>query len=246
MTQSNRPVAVVTGAAQGIGEATARRLAESDIHAVLVDISPNGESVARSIVDAGHAASFYRCDLTDLDQVRALGDWLRDRVGTLDILVNNAGWTPNEPFLNQDPSTWDRIVAINYLAVLYTCHTLIPLMKDGGSIVNVASDAARLGVPREAVYAGAKAAVIGFSKSLAAELASRRIRVNVVSPGTTLTPLVREILTDEQIARRVRSIPLGRLAEPEDVAEVIALFATGASYVTGQVLSVNGGASRPG
>ena len=246
MTQSTPPVAVVTGAAQGIGEATARHFATSGIHAVIVDMNPAGESVAQSIADAGHPASFYRCDLTDLDQVRALADWVRDRHGALDVLVNNAGWTPNEPFLTQDPATWDRIVAINYLAVLYTCHTLIPVMRDGGSIVNVASDAARLGVPREAVYAGAKAAVIGFSKSLAAELADRRIRVNVVSPGTTLTPLVREILTDEQIARRVRSIPLGRLAESEDVAEVIALFATGASYVTGQVLSVNGGASRPG
>ena len=246
MPRTQPAVAVVTGAAQGIGEATARRLAASDTHAVVLDINPHGEAVARSIVDAGHAASFYRCDLSDLDQVRALATWLRDSHGTLDILVNNAGWTPNEPFMDQDPEIWQRIVAINYLAVLYTCRTLIPIMKDGGSIVNVASDAARLGVPREAVYAGAKAAVIGFSKSLAAELAGRRIRVNVVSPGTTLTPLVRDMLTEDQIARRVRSIPLGRLAEPEDVAEVIALFATSAAYVTGQVLSVNGGSSRPG
>jgi 2-hydroxycyclohexanecarboxyl-CoA dehydrogenase len=246
MSDSPRLIAVVTGAAQGIGEATARCLAEQHVHPIVVDVNPAGESVARSIIATGRRASFFRCDLTDPKQVRALGGHVADRFGILDILVNNAGWTPNEPFLSQDPAVWQRIVAINYLAVLHTCHVLIPIMKDGGSIVNVASDAARLGVPREAVYAGAKAAVIGFSKSLAAELSGRRIRVNVVSPGTTLTPLVRDMLTEDQIARRVRSIPLGRLAEPEDVAEVIALFATGASYVTGQVLSVNGGSSRPG
>jgi 2-hydroxycyclohexanecarboxyl-CoA dehydrogenase len=246
MPPSQPAVALVTGAAQGIGEATARRLAAAGIQAVIADISPTGQEVADSIAAAGHRATFVRCDLTIPDDVQALGTLLRARFGALDILVNNAGWTPNEPFLSQDPATWQRIIAINYLAVLHTCRALIPLMPDGAAIVNVASDAARLGVPREAVYAGAKAAVIGFSKSLAAELASRRIRVNVVSPGTTLTPLVRDMLSDEQIARRVRSIPLGRLAEPEDVAEVIVLFATGAAYVTGQVLSVNGGSSRPG
>jgi 2-hydroxycyclohexanecarboxyl-CoA dehydrogenase len=246
MVQTNRPVAVVTGGAQGIGEATARRLSALGLHSVVVDVNPAGDAVARSIVDAGQEASFFRCDLAVLDEVRGLGEWISERFGGLDVLVNNAGWTPNEPFLGQDPETWLKIVGINYLAVLYTCQVLIPIMKDEGAIVNVASDAARLGVPREAVYAGAKAAVIGFSKSLAAELAGRRIRVNVVSPGTTLTPLVREMLSEEQIGRRVRSIPLGRLAEPEDVAEVIGFFATSGSYVTGQVLSVNGGAARPG
>jgi 2-hydroxycyclohexanecarboxyl-CoA dehydrogenase len=246
MTQADRPVALVTGAAQGIGEATARRLSGLGLHAVIVDINQAGEAVARSITQAGQHASFFRCDLTLLDDVRALGKMMAGQFGSLDVLVNNAGWTPNEPFLQQPPETWQKIIAINYLAVLYTCQVFIPMMKDGAAIVNVASDAARLGVPREAVYAGAKAAVIGFSKSLATELASRRIRVNVVSPGTTLTPLVKDMLTEDQIARRIRSIPLGRLAEPEDVAEVIAFFATSGTYVTGQVLSVNGGSSRPG
>jgi 2-hydroxycyclohexanecarboxyl-CoA dehydrogenase len=237
MSERQERVAVVTGAAQGIGEATARRLAGQGFHAVIVDVNPAGAAVARSIADNGGAATFFQCDLTVPDQIDALGRMIADRFGGLDVLINNAGWTPHERFLEQNPAVWQRIVAINYLAVLHCCRVLVPLMPDG---------AARLGVGREAVYAGAKAAVIGFSKSLAVELASRRIRVNVVAPSTTLTPLVRNMFDEEQIARRVRATPLGRLAEPDDIAEVIAYFATGAPYVTGQVLSVNGGSARPG
>ena len=240
-------VAVVTGAAQGIGEATARLLAGRGMSVVVVDRQEEaGVGVADGICSAGGHARFVRCALTSHDEVEALAASVSDELGAVHALVNNAGWTPNERFLEQGPDVWGPIVAINYLAVLSTCRLLVPLMPEGAAIVNVASDAARLGVPREAVYAGAKAAVIGFSKSLAVELGDRRIRVNVVSPGTTLTPLVQDMLSEEQVERRTRAIPLGRLAEPEDVAAVIGFLVDGTTYVTGQVVSVNGGSSRPG
>lgn len=240
-------VAVVTGAAQGIGEATARLLAAQGSTVVVVDRQEEaGEGAAARLRDAGGDARFVRCDLTRHEEVAELAAFVERELGAVHALVNNAGWTPNERFLEQGPDVWSAIVAINYLAVLSTCRLLVPLMPEGAAIVNVASDAARLGVPREAVYAGAKAAVIGFSKSLAVELGDRRIRVNVVSPGTTLTPLVRDMLSEEQVDRRTRAIPLGRLAEPEDVAAVIGFLVDGTAYVTGQVVSVNGGSSRPG
>jgi 2-hydroxycyclohexanecarboxyl-CoA dehydrogenase len=119
--------------------------------------------------------------------------------------------------------------------------------RGGGRIVNIASDAARIGTPREAVYAGAKAAVIGFSKSLAAEVARHGITVNVVSPATVDTPLLRGMLTSDQIERRQKANPMGRLGTPEDVAGAVVFFASPrAAYVTGQVLSVNGGVVRVG
>jgi 2-hydroxycyclohexanecarboxyl-CoA dehydrogenase len=171
------------------------------------------------------------------------------RWGALDILVNNVGWTPNEPFVVSAPATWRRIVDVNYVGTLNCTHAALAAMaaRGGGRIVNIASDAARIGTPREAVYAGAKAAVIGFSKSLAAEVARQGITVNVVSPATVDTPLLRGMLTPDQIERRQKANPMGRLGTPADVAAAVVFFASPqAGYVTGQVLSVNGGVVRVG
>src|SRR5262249_16364765 len=169
--------------------------------------------------------------------------------GRLDVLVNNAGWTPNEPFAGSASDTWRRIVDVNYIGVLNCARAALAHMvpRRGGRIVSLASDAGRVGPPREAVYGGAKAAVIGFSKSLAAEVARHGIPVNVVSPATVDTPLLRGMLTAEQIERREKANPMGRLGRPEDVAAAVLFFASpGAGYVTGQVLSVNGGVVRAG
>jgi 2-hydroxycyclohexanecarboxyl-CoA dehydrogenase len=171
------------------------------------------------------------------------------RWGALDILVNNVGWTPNEPFAASVPPTWRRIIDLNYVSTLNCTHAALAAMvaRGGGRIVNIASDAARVGTPREAVYAGAKAAVIGFSRSLAAEVARHGITVNVVSPATVDTPLLRGLLTAEQIERRQKANPMGRLGTPGDVAAAVVFFASPrAAYVTGQVLSVNGGVVRVG
>ena len=165
------------------------------------------------------------------------------------MLVNNAGWTPNEPFATSAPETLERVIAVNFMGVLNCARAALGPMIAGraGRIVSIASDAARVGTPREAVYAGAKAAIIGFSKSLAAEVARHAITVNVVSPATVDTPLLRGMLTPDQIERREKANPMGRLGRPEDVAAAVLFFASpGAAYVTGQVLSVNGGVVRAG
>jgi 2-hydroxycyclohexanecarboxyl-CoA dehydrogenase len=165
------------------------------------------------------------------------------------VLVNCAGWDEFHPFLDTDRPFWDRVVAINYLGVVALSHAVVPLMVEaggGGRVVNIASDAGRVGSTGEAVYAGAKGGVIAFSKSLAREVARHRITVNAVCPGPADTPLFQGF--PERIRQSLqRSIPLGRLAEPEDVAHAVSFFASpGAGYVTGQVLSVSGGLTMSG
>ncbi len=205
-----------------------------------------GDGEVRALGRRGLAVE---ADVTDRGAVeRAMREML-DTLGRLDVLVNNVGWTPNEPFVDSAPATWDRIVALNYLSVLNATRAALTVMVPArrGRIVSIASDAARVGTPREAVYAGAKAAVIGFSKALAAEVAQHGITVNVVSPATVDTPLLRQILTPEQIQRREKANPMGRLGRPEDIAAAVAFFASPrAAYLTGQVLSVNGGIARIG
>lgn len=244
---AQRGAAVVTGGAQGIGAAVARRLAERELAVAILDINDDlGKQTAAEIVAAGGEAQYFRCDLTSLEEVRVAHQEIITRLGDVRVLVNNAGWTPHEKFLDQDPGEWARIVDVNFTAVLNTCFVFAGGMADGSGIVNLASDAARVGVSDEAVYAGAKAGVVGFSKSLATEIARRGIRVNVVSPGSTRTPLLASLFSPEDLAKRVRIIPMGRFGEPEDVAATIVFLALDASHVTGQIISVNGGATRVG
>jgi 2-hydroxycyclohexanecarboxyl-CoA dehydrogenase len=242
--------AIVTGAGQGIGQGIALALAAEGADVALFDVNPTtAEAVAQSLRKLGRRALALAVDVTDLARVRAATAEALATFGRLDVLVNNAGWTPNEPFVGSAPETWDRIVAVNYLGALNCTSAALAAMlpRRAGRIVNIASDAARVGTPREAVYAGAKAAVIGFTKSLAAEVARHGITVNVVSPATVDTPLLRGMLTPEQIERREKANPMGRLGRPEDVAAAVVFFASpGAGYVTGQVLSVNGGVVRAG
>lgn len=244
---STSEVAVVTGGAQGIGAAISREVAGRGLAVAILDINDEAaRKVEAEIESAGHEAHYIPCDLTSLDAVRTAGGEIASRLGPVRALVNNAGWTPHVKFLDQEPAEWDRIVAINFTAVLNTCLVFSPSMPEGSGIVNLASDAARVGVSDEAVYAGAKAGVVGFSKSLAVEVARRGIRVNVVSPGSTRTPLLETLFTPEDLAKRVRIIPMGRFGEPEDVARTVAFLALDATHVTGQVISVNGGATRVG
>lgn len=234
-------VAVVTGGNQGIGRSVVGALLRRGLIVESLDLRNDGVTYG----DARGARTIV-CDVADEEAVAQVAQLIREEHGHIDVLVNNAGWVVNESFSTQAVDLYSRLVAVNLLGVLHMCHHFSPMLNNGGAIVNVASDASRVGVPREAVYAGAKGGVVAFSKSLAAELGERQIRVNVVSPGTTLTPLVAAALSEDQIARRLRGIPLRRLGEPEDVAEVICTLALEWSYVTGQVVSVNGGASRLG
>ncbi len=242
--------ALVTGGGQGIGRGIVLALAAAGADVAVLDVNPAAASATAALVDGtgGHGLAL-EADVTDLWAVETAVDAAVRALGRLDVLVNNAGWTPNEAFLDSAAETWQKIVDVNYTGVLNCTRAALAVMVPAGRgrIVSIASDAARVGTPREAVYAGAKAAVIGFSKALAAEVARHGITVNVVSPATVDTPLVRGMLSPEQIERREKANPMGRLGRPEDVAAAVLFFASsGAGYVTGQVLSVNGGVVRAG
>jgi 2-hydroxycyclohexanecarboxyl-CoA dehydrogenase len=242
--------AIVTGGGQGIGRGIALALADAGADVALLDVNAAAAGqVADEVRTRGRRAVAFVADVTDLARVEEATAEVVAAFGRLDVLVNNAGWTPNEPFATSAPETWMKIVAVNYLGALNCTRAALGTMlpRKAGRIVSIASDAGRVGTPREAVYAGAKAALVGFSKSLAAEVARHGITVNVVSPATVDTPLLRGMLTPEQIERREKANPMGRLGRPEDVAAAVVFFASpSAGYVTGQVLSVNGGVVRAG
>ena len=239
--------AFVTGAGRGIGRAIARALAREGAAVAVVEIDgASAEAVAREIEAGSGKALAFRADLTRradvLEAVRATEAGL----GPIDILVNNAGWDKVEPFLESEEETWDRIIALNYKALLYTCKAVLPGMaaRGRGKVVNIGSDAGRGGSLGQAVYSGTKGAVIAFSKTLAREMARHHVNVNVVSPGLTDTPLFadcRERMPKVMDAV-TRAIPWGRVGTPEEVAEAVVFLASPVSdYVTGQTLSVSGG-----
>jgi 2-hydroxycyclohexanecarboxyl-CoA dehydrogenase len=246
----NGKSAIVTGGGRGIGRAIALALAGRGNRVAVLDIlAENAQSVQKEIESLGGKAFAARVDLTKRQEVqKAVGDVLA-QFGQIDVLVNNAGWDKLEPFLESEESTWERVIAINYKAVLYTCKTVLPHMVERGSgkVINIASDAGRVGSMGEAVYAGAKGAIIAFSKSLAREMARHHITVNAVCPGLTETPLVQEIRADSARAGKIldavtRAIPLGRVGTPEDIAGAVAFLASSdADFITGQALSVSGG-----
>lgn len=242
--------AIVTGGAQGIGRGIALALAAEGADVAVFDIDSQAATEVAAVIRAtGRRALALDVDVTNLARVEAATREIVAAWGGLDVLVNNVGWTLNEPFADSAPGTWRRIVDLNYVGALNCTRAALAEMipRGRGRIVSIASDAARIGTPREAVYAGAKAAIIGFSKSLAAEVARHRITVNVVSPATVDSPLLRMMLKPEQIERRRAANPMGRLGRPEDVAAAVVFFASPrADYVTGQVLSVNGGSVRVG
>jgi 2-hydroxycyclohexanecarboxyl-CoA dehydrogenase len=244
-------VAIVTGAASGIGRATAIRLADEGASVLIADLNSDGAAaVAAAICEQGGRALAHGVDVTDAPAVRAMTEHARQTLGRVDILVSNAGWDRAGPFADTDEELWDRVIAINYRGHLATCHAVLPYMREqgGGRIVTVASDAGRVGSSGEVVYSGAKGAVIAFTKGLAREVARDRINVNCVAPGLVDTPMLAGIAEGHEklIAAIVRSIPLGRTAVPDEIAAAICFFASSdAGYITGQTLSVNGGLTMP-
>lgn len=239
--------ALVTGAGQGIGRAIALAMAREGARVAVADINAaKAAEVKGEIQASGGQASVFTVDLTKRPEVNRLADGVLAEFGQLDILVNNAGWDRLGFFLDTEEETWDKILNLNFRALLYTCKAVLPSMvtRGGGKLVNIASDAGRGGSMGQAVYAGTKGAVIAFSKTLAREMARYKINVNVVCPGLTETQLLQD--SRDQLPKIMdavtKAIPWGRVGRPEEVAEaVVFLASSSADYITGQTLSVNGG-----
>lgn len=248
MTFKNK-IAVVTGAASGIGRATAQALADAGARVVVADVdAPRGEAAAADMRAQDRDAVFMAVDMTDTASIDAFAAAVQDRLGAVDVLVNGAGWGRTAPFWEGTADFWAKLVALNFVGPMQLTKALLPLMieRASGRIVNVASDAGRVGSLGETVYSGAKGGLIAFTKSLAREVARYQINVNCVCPGPTDTPLMAAVPEKVQEGLK-KAIPFRRLAKPSEIADAIVFFASDrASYVTGQVLSVSGGLTMAG
>jgi len=242
-------IAVVTGGAGGIGGAIARALAD-DGHAVVVgDVRGDAASaVARELERDGTRAVGVDIDVTASDSVAAAVARVGAELGPIDVLVNNAGWDELHPFLETDEPFWDRVIDINFKGCLRVTRAVLPGMveREFGRVVNISSDAARVGSSLESVYSGAKAAVIAFTKTIAREVARSGVTANTVCPGPTRTALLEQMAErgpgERLIESLERAVPMRRLGEPEEVAGAVAYLASDrAGFVTGQTLSVSGG-----
>jgi 2-hydroxycyclohexanecarboxyl-CoA dehydrogenase len=236
--------ALVTGAASGIGRATAEALAKAGAHVFMGDIDEaRGEEATSALRAGGLAAEFVRLDVTDLSSIAQCKQRAYERRGHVDIVANVAGWGKIQPFMENTPEFWRKVVDLNLLGPVAVSHAFLDKMIERGSgkIVVVASDAGRVGSLGETVYSGAKGGAIAFCKSLAREVARYNINVNCVCPGPTDTPLLRAVPEKHQEAF-VKATPMRRLAKPSEIADAVLFFASDqASFVTGQVLSVSGG-----
>jgi len=246
-----RRAALVTGGARGIGRAIALALAGEGRAVAVGDLllEDAGETAAAA-AESGVPTAAVHLDVTDpasiVDAVARATEALRGPIG---VLVNNAGWDELRPFLETDEEFWDRVIDVNFTGVLRMTKAVLPAMIDAGwgRVVNIGSDAGRVGSSFESVYSGAKAGVIGFTKTIARETARSGVTANAVCPGPTRTPLLDGMAgTGEPGAKLIgsleRAIPMRRLGEPADVAAAVAFLASDqAGYITGQTLSVSGG-----
>jgi 2-hydroxycyclohexanecarboxyl-CoA dehydrogenase len=225
--------AIVTGGAAGIGAAVVQRFREEGTNVVVFDL--NGDPAV---------------DITDYSQVRKA----LEAAGPVDILVNNAGWDMFKPFLKTDPAFWHKIISINLIGAMNLLHCVLPGMAERGrgKVVNVASDAGRVGSSGEAPYSACKGGIIALTKTLAREFANKGVRLNVVCPGLTETNMFTEFLKGAGDPQKLteayrRAIPIGRIGKPEDLPGAILFFASDdADFITGQVLSVSGGLTMHG
>ncbi|MBX6389050.1 MAG: SDR family oxidoreductase [Frankia sp.] len=247
---SNR-VALVTGAAQGIGRGIATSLAEAGFRVAVADLNVEAaERTAKELVAAGGTAIAVAIDVTDSASVAAAVAAVERDLGPVEVVVNNAGWDDFMPFVRTTEQFWDRILDINFKGALRVTKAVLPGMieRGFGRIINIGSDAGRVGSSLEAVYSGAKGGIIAFTKTLAREVATDGITANTVCPGPTDTPALRAFANgsggdaEKVIAGMTRAVPMRRLGTPEDVGPAVAFFASDAAgFITGQTLSVSGG-----
>jgi 2-hydroxycyclohexanecarboxyl-CoA dehydrogenase len=243
--------AIVTGGGSGIGRATVLALALEGARVAVADIAAeNAQRVRDEATDSGFAPAIScTVDLTERCEVEQMVKTVLEEFGQIDVLVNCAGWDRLEPFIESHEETWDKIIAVNFKSVLHTTKAVLPHMiaQSSGKIVNIASDAGRVGSSWEAVYSGAKGAVIAFSKTLARETARYNINVNVVCPGLTDTPLLQAVRTQSEHTGKIvdaviKATPFRRAAKPEEIAAmVLFLVSRDSDFMTGQTISVSGG-----
>lgn len=247
---STTRVALVTGGGRGIGREICLGLARAGQKVAVADLRvPEATETATTINAEGGTAIAVEMDVSDADAVAGGLLTVVDELGPVEVLVNCAGWDVLTPFVATDEDFWDRVIEINYKGPLRTTHGCLPAMIEAGfgRIVNIGSDAGRVGSSGEAVYAGAKGGVIAFTKTIAREVARRGITANVVCPGPTDTPLLEEIAaatdtSDKIIGAMARAVPMKRIGQPHEVAAaVVFLCSEEAGYITGQTLSVSGG-----
>ena len=240
-------VALVTGAQQGIGRAIAIALARdgADVGVNFLDDPAGAESVAGEVRGLGRRAVVVKADVTRAADVEAMVAAVAGGLGPPDVLVNNAGVFPRSPFLEMTEREWDQVLSVNlkgsFLCAQAVARALVAADRPG-AIVNIASSAVR-GDPLGVHYSASKAGVVGLTRAMALALAPHRIRVNAIAPGLTDTQQPRDGNTEEQLAVRAREIPLGRMAQPEEIARVAVFLATtDAAWITGELIHVNGGA----
>jgi 2-hydroxycyclohexanecarboxyl-CoA dehydrogenase len=242
-------VAIVTGSAGGIGRGIALKFGSLGANVVVADLKIEGARETVSLLEKGGAKALpLGTDITDRAQVQEMVKATLDTFGKLDILVNNAGWDIIEPFTQNTPELWEKVMAINLKGPIFCIRAVLDYMigRKYGKIVNISSDAGRVGSSGEAVYSACKGGIIAFTKTIAREMARYQINVNCVCPGPTDTPLLTEMTRGDTGAKIIdamtKAVPFRRLAKPEDIAGAVAFLASDeAGFITGQTLSVSGG-----
>jgi NAD(P)-dependent dehydrogenase (short-subunit alcohol dehydrogenase family) len=245
MKRLEQRIAIVTGAGQGIGRAIALGLAREGARVAIADVNEEcANTVKDEIEAAGGTALVIRTDVSNEDSVQAMVERSLQEFGRVDILVNNAGIFPTSPVEEMSEEDWDRVIGTNLVGAFLCARAVVPkfLEQGTGRIISLTSGRAFQGAKNGAHYAASKAGIIGFSKSLALELAPHGITVNVICPGITDTAQPRGHQTEEQIYAQAQRIPLGRIGQPEDlVGPAVFLASDAAAFITGQTIMVNGG-----
>ena len=236
-------VVLVTGAGRGMGKAISERLAEEGALVAVTDVE---EKTAVETASGLEGAAGFRLDITDADEVSRRVEEIMAGLGPIDALVNNAGWDRAAPFLQTDEDLWERLIDINLRGPIRMTKAVLPQMveRQTGRIVNISSDAGRVGSSGESVYSACKAGIIGFGKTVAREVARYGITVNAICPGPTDTALLAEFAegNEKLIEALKKGIPMRRIGVPEDIAGVVAFMVSDdAGFITGQTLSVSGG-----